>query len=91
MRPNGYGGPVDALAAKADHLPVGDPASGQVALAPVIDERQRDKIHALVTATTAAGAKLAAGGTYEGLFYRPTVLADVTPDIPLTPVKSSGR
>jgi acyl-CoA reductase-like NAD-dependent aldehyde dehydrogenase len=34
------------------------------------------------TATTGAGAKLAAGGSYEGLFYRPTVLADVTPDMP---------
>ncbi len=73
---------VAALAAKADHLPVGDPASGQVALGPVIDERQRDKVHALVTATTGAGAKLAAGGTYEGLFYRPSVLADVAPDMP---------
>ena len=31
------------------HLPVGDPASGQVALGPIIDERQRDKVHALVT------------------------------------------
>ncbi len=73
---------VAALAAKADHLPVGDPASGQVALGPIIDERQRDKVHALVTATTSAGAKLAAGGTYQELFYRPTVLADVTPDMP---------
>jgi len=61
---------------------VGDPATGQVALGPIIDERQRDKVHALVTATTGAGAKLAAGGTYEGLFYRPTVLADVTADMP---------
>ena len=52
------------------------------ALGPVIDERQRDKIHALVTGSTGAGARLAAGGTYEGLFYRPTVLADVTPDMP---------
>ena len=67
---------------KASHLPVGDPATGQVALGPVIDERQRDKIHSLVTATTAAGAKLAAGGSYEGLFYRPTVLADVSPEMP---------
>jgi len=73
---------VAALAGKAEHLPVGDPASGQVALGPIIDERQRDKVHSLVTATTGAGAKLAAGGTYEGLFYRPTVLADVTTDMP---------
>jgi len=73
---------VAALAEKASHLPVGDPASGQVALGPIIDERQRDKVHALVTASTDAGAKLAAGGTYEGLFYQPTVLSEVTPQMP---------
>ncbi len=73
---------VAALAGKASHLPVGDPASGQVALGPLIDERQRDKVHGLVTASVEAGAKLAAGGTYEGLFYRPTVLAEVAPAMP---------
>jgi benzaldehyde dehydrogenase (NAD) len=72
---------VAALAEKASHLPVGDP-TGQVALGPIIDERQRDKVHALVTASTDQGARLAAGGTYEGLFYRPTVLADVTTGMP---------
>jgi benzaldehyde dehydrogenase (NAD) len=73
---------VAALADKASRLPVGDPATGQVALGPIIDERLRDKIHGLVTATTAAGAKLAAGGTYEGLFYQPTVFADASPEMP---------
>ena len=73
---------VARLAGKAEHLPVGDPASGQVALGPIIDERQRDKIHGLVTASVDAGARLAAGGTYEGLFYQPTVLADVAPAMP---------
>jgi benzaldehyde dehydrogenase (NAD) len=73
---------VSQLAEKAAHLPVGDPASGQVALGPIIDERQRDKVHALVTGSVDAGARLAAGGTYEGLFYKPTVLADVAPSMP---------
>jgi benzaldehyde dehydrogenase (NAD) len=73
---------VGRLADKADHLPVGDPASEPVALGPIIDARQRDKVHELVTSSVEAGAKLAAGGTYEGLFYRPTVLAEVTPDAP---------
>ncbi|MEV1328019.1 benzaldehyde dehydrogenase [Micromonospora costi] len=73
---------VAALAEKADHLPVGDPAKEQVALGPIIDERQRDKIHSLVSASVDAGARLAAGGRYDGLFYRPTVLADVTPTTP---------
>jgi benzaldehyde dehydrogenase (NAD) len=77
-----YDSYVAALAEKAAHLPVGDPATEQVALGPVIDERQRDKIHALVTATTGAGARLAAGGSYDRLFYQPTVLAEVTPEMP---------
>jgi benzaldehyde dehydrogenase (NAD) len=70
------------LAALADQLSVGNPAQQQVALGPIIDERQRDKIHALVTGTVEAGAHLAAGGRYEGLFYRPTVLADTVPGMP---------
>ena len=68
---------VEALAEKARQLPVGDPATDEVALGPVIDAGQRDKIHGLVTASADAGAIIAAGGTYEDLFYRPTVLADV--------------
>ncbi len=73
---------VEALAAHADALPVGDPATGHVALGPLIDAGQRDKVHALVTSSVDAGARLAAGGTYEGLFYRPTVLDDVRTDMP---------
>jgi benzaldehyde dehydrogenase (NAD) len=73
---------VARLADKAEHLPVGDPAAEQVALGPVIDQGQRDRIHELVTASVDAGARLAAGGTYDRLFYRPTVLAEVTTDMP---------
>jgi benzaldehyde dehydrogenase (NAD) len=73
---------VDRLAEKASHLPVGDPATEQVALGPVIDQRQRDKVHSMVTDSVTLGASLRAGGTYEGLFYRPTVLADVTTGMP---------
>ena len=68
---------IDRLADKAEKLPVGDPNTDQVALGPVIDAGQRDKIHGLVTASADQGAKVAAGGSYEELFYRPTVLSDV--------------
>jgi benzaldehyde dehydrogenase (NAD) len=72
---------VAALSAHADALPVGDP-TGEVALGPLIDAGQRDKVHELVTSTVDAGARLAAGGTYDGLFYRPTVLDGVRTDMP---------
>lgn len=66
-----------ALAEHANRLPVGDPAGDNVALGPIIDTKQRDNIHRIVTASIDHGATLAAGGTYEGLFYRPTVLTNV--------------
>jgi benzaldehyde dehydrogenase (NAD) len=71
---------VAALSARAQPQPVGDPTSGQVALGPVIDAGQRDKIHGMVTSTVESGARLAAGGTYDNLFYRPTVLDSVPLD-----------
>jgi len=67
------------LVAKAEQLPVGDGATGRVALGPLIDARQRDRVHALVQDSVRSGAQLLAGGTYDGLFYRPTVLAGVKP------------
>jgi benzaldehyde dehydrogenase (NAD) len=73
---------VEKLAQHADHLPVGDPATAQVALGPLIDAGQRDKVHGLVTSSVDAGARLAAGGSYDGLFYRPTVLDGVTTGTP---------
>ena len=53
---------VERLAEKASHLPVGNPATDQVALGPVIDAGQRDRIHGLVTASVDSGARVAAGG-----------------------------
>lgn len=65
---------VAALAEKARHIPVGDPADPSNALGPLIDEGQRDRVHGVVTASVEAGAELVAGGTHDGLFYSPTVL-----------------
>lgn len=71
---------VDKLAAKADSMHVGDPSAGPAHLGPLIDEVQRDRVHTLVQDAVAQGAELRAGGTYDSLFYRPTVLANTPPD-----------
>lgn len=73
---------VAALAARADGLVVGDPSAGPVHLGPIIDERQLSGIDRIVTETVAAGGVVAAGGTHEALFYRPTVLRDLTEQMP---------
>ncbi|MDR6212392.1 benzaldehyde dehydrogenase [Paracidovorax wautersii] len=65
---------LERLVAKANHMTVGDGATGQVSMGPLIDARQRDRVHHIVQEAVQSGAQLLAGGTYEGLFYRPTVL-----------------
>jgi benzaldehyde dehydrogenase (NAD) len=70
------------LAEKASHLPVGDPASGQVALGPVINEKQLTRIKSMVAASIAGGATLEAGGSNDGLFHQATVLSGIKPGLP---------
>ncbi|KAF0165338.1 MAG: benzaldehyde dehydrogenase (NAD) [Rhodocyclaceae bacterium] len=70
---------TEQMIGKATHLPVGDPATQQVALGPLISERQRDRVHGIVEDSIKQGAHLAAGGSYEGNFYKPTVLTNVKP------------
>jgi benzaldehyde dehydrogenase (NAD) len=74
-----YDAVVSALVEKAKHLRVGDPSTSQVALGPIIDHAQLERIHGIVSDTLAAGAKLEAGGTHQGPFYKPTVLTGVKP------------
>lgn len=70
---------IAKLTEKADHLPVGDPTTGRVALGPIISDGQLRQIDAIVKDSVAAGARLCAGGTHDKLFYRATVLAGVKP------------
>ena len=70
---------AERLVFKAKNLPVGDPNAGQVALGPLINARQLERVHGIVTDAIAKGAVLRTGGTYEGLFYKPTVLEDCKP------------
>lgn len=65
------------LAERAARLQVGNPIESDVAYGPLIDAGARDRVHAIVHDSVAAGARLVAGGEYDDLFYRPTVLADV--------------
>ena len=55
-----------------------DPGSQADEIAELVN-RNHWRIHAIVKDTVAAGATLAAGGTFDGTFYRPTVLTGVKP------------
>ena len=66
---------------KVKTLNVGDPREMPNVIGPIINQRQLDKIHEQVTEAVDQGASLLAGGTHEKLFYRPTVLGDVRPEM----------
>ena len=80
---------VEALAARAQAIRVGDPSEPGTQMGPVISARQRDKIVALIRTGVDEGARLAAGGTppalphslKDGYFVAPTVFADATMDM----------
>jgi benzaldehyde dehydrogenase (NAD) len=70
------------LARKARALTVGDPFRQQVAIGPLINEKQLARVDKIVKDSVTSGAELLAGGTHTGLFYQPTVLHHVRPSMP---------
>lgn len=68
---------VDGLIAKAQNLVLGDPFVIDAQLGPIIDSVQLGRIDAVVQEAVAAGAQLRTGGSYQDLFYQPTVLTNL--------------
>ncbi|MCB0174584.1 MAG: aldehyde dehydrogenase family protein [Anaerolineae bacterium] len=66
---------------KVKSLKVGNPREMANVIGPIINQKQLDKIHSHVTEAVDQGAQLLTGGQYEGLFYQPTVLTHVTPEM----------
>jgi benzaldehyde dehydrogenase (NAD) len=73
---------IDALRDKAQTLRMGDPYREDVQLGPIVNEKQVKRVDDIVQRSVQGGARLVTGGTHEGLFYQPTVLAEVTQDLP---------
>jgi benzaldehyde dehydrogenase (NAD) len=73
---------IGILTEKAKRLQLGDPYREEVQLGPIVNEKQLARVDDIVQRSIAGGARLAEGGTHEGLFYRPTVLTEITTDLP---------
>ncbi|MEZ5152699.1 aldehyde dehydrogenase family protein [Rhodococcus zopfii] len=73
---------VAAVGAMMSNVPYGDPSNPKIYMGPVINERQREKIHGMVQRAVEEGATLVTGGepVDPGWFYKPTLLANVDPD-----------
>ncbi|MBX7268162.1 benzaldehyde dehydrogenase [Micromonospora sp. Llam7] len=76
-------GYTERLARRADKLAVGDPWRLDPDLGPIVNHAQLNRVAEIVAESVRQGARIRAGGTHDGLFYRPTVLDNVTPDMPV--------
>ncbi|ANC88416.1 aldehyde dehydrogenase family protein [Sphingomonas sp. NIC1] len=87
-----------AQVAKAifESVPVGDPAEMGAHIGPVVNKAQFDKIQALIQSAIDEGATLVTGGPGRpdgrnaGYYVRPTVFADVTPDMRIAREETFG-
>jgi acyl-CoA reductase-like NAD-dependent aldehyde dehydrogenase len=78
----------DAIAEESRKLPVGAGLEPGVRVGPMISARHRDRALGLVASATGAGATIKTGGGRpagrdRGFFLEPTVLAGVTPEMPV--------
>jgi succinate-semialdehyde dehydrogenase/glutarate-semialdehyde dehydrogenase len=74
-------------------LRVGDPMDDATQVGPLASAQTRDDVADQVRRTVAAGARLVCGGAAAdgpGFYYPPTVLADVTPDMPAAAEETFG-
>jgi len=81
---------VEAFAARASALRWGAPAEGHAPLGAVVDRATVERLKVLVDDAVARGARLVAGGTGDGVFFAPTVLDHVTPEMKLFREESFG-
>jgi acyl-CoA reductase-like NAD-dependent aldehyde dehydrogenase len=78
---------LDAAAAAAASMTIGDPSDPANLVGPLITATQRDRVHGIVTDAVDAGARLVTGGRRpphldRGWFYEPTVLDAPSPGNP---------
>ncbi|MCO5589635.1 hypothetical protein L7F22_043603 [Adiantum nelumboides] len=79
------------LAAKVDKFKVGNGLEEGIQLGPLVNEAGRDKVAEHVKKSTEAGAEVLVGGKAgEGLFYEPTVLANIPEHAPMDDEETFG-
>lgn len=72
---------LEALAARARHLPVGNPNTQDAAIGPLIAPEHVHRVDELVQDAKRAGAQVLAGGEGGSRFYPPTVLGNASAEM----------
>ncbi|MGI5936221.1 MAG: aldehyde dehydrogenase family protein [Oscillospiraceae bacterium] len=75
---------------KVKKLKVGDPRKVDTVIGPLIHRAQCAVLDGHIADAVGKGARLLTGGTHEGAYYAPSLLADVTPDMKVFYEESFG-
>lgn len=81
---------IQRFVAHTKTLGTGNVRAFNCPIGPLINETQANKIESQVTDALAKGATLLEGGNRDGLYYAPTILKDVTPDMEVFAEESFG-
>ena len=84
---------VESFSEQFTSLRVGHPLDIETQVAPLARDDILDNVHRQVAESRASGADLCCGGEQynsNGFYYRPTVLTDVTPDMPVFSEETFG-
>jgi acyl-CoA reductase-like NAD-dependent aldehyde dehydrogenase len=86
---------LDAAAAKASAVAVGDPHDPQTVVGPLVAERQRDRVEGYLRLATEEGGRIVAGGGRpghlpKGWYVEPTVVGDATNQMRVVRVEIFG-
>lgn len=78
---------VARVASRAEQIALGDPLRAETEMGPLANERQLSTVSGYVEDAVSAGAEVVCGGRQDpelgGLFYQPTVLTNVGPEMRL--------
>lgn len=79
---------IEKLVARAERIKLGDPLDPSSEMGPLANPVQLTTVSGFVSRAIDQGANLVSGGsadeTLGGLFYRPTILTEVLPEMELT-------
>jgi acyl-CoA reductase-like NAD-dependent aldehyde dehydrogenase len=90
VRRDAYDDFVARFIPKVEALKVGDPAEEDTDVGPVIDDDARERILSWIEEAKAGGATVLTGGDAPDGLLRPTVLADVTPEMKVSCLEVFG-
>jgi benzaldehyde dehydrogenase (NAD) len=78
------------LGERASSLKVGDPREQETQIGPLVNEDALKRVTEHFEDAVAKGAKVITGGKADGLYFNPTVLTDVTPEMRVYSEESFG-